>query len=381
MDNATDMTATEPDRRPRGLPAWFGPLLAAVVAVGAALAASQGGWLGAAAAVGAMAGGLLLGRGVRGEAPPATEDTGGARLMAREIVPVWQRHLEASHGEVEKGIGALLQSFSSLSDGLAAAAAQTAAGGPVNLGVGATDELIDRSGTTLDELIGPMQALRHQRFAMLRELGQLDDMVGKLRRHAKDLRVLARHSSLVALNASIEANRAGQAQGGFGVVAREVRDLSARATATGEALGAELDAAALRVTDLRRSTELADRSDEELQVEARLRARRVVGSLLSEMGQALQASGELREISMQLRDDLEKIFMGFQFQDRLSQMLDALRNDMARFSGWAASDGTASAADVRRWLEDLERSYTMEEQRTQHHDTVQIERQASVEFF
>lgn len=381
MDDAPRLTADVTDRRPTALPAWLVPVLAVVVAAGSALGGSEGGWLGAVAALAAGAGGWLAGRGLRNDAAQPVGGAGGARLMAQQIVPVWQRHLEASRGEVEKGIGALLQSFSSLSDGLAAAAAQTAAGGPVNLGVGATDELIDKSGTTLDELIAPMQALRHQRFQMVVELNELDQMVGRLRRHGKDLRALARHSSLVALNASIEANRAGQSQGGFGVVAREVRDLSARATETGDALGAELDAAAARVTALRRSTELADSSDEELQIEARLRARRVVGSLLSEMGQALQASGELRQISLQMRDDLEQVFMGFQFQDRLNQMLDSLRNDMVRFNGWIATGADASMADARAWLDELERSYTMEEQRTQHHDTVKIERSASVEFF
>jgi hypothetical protein len=64
--------------------------------------------------------------------------------------------------------------------------------------------------------------------------------------------------------------------------------------------------------------------------------------------------------------DLEPIYVGFQFQDRLGQMLENVSHDMQRFTDGLAEHDQADAAAAGRWLERLERSYTMEAQRRQH---------------
>lgn len=370
-----------------GQPSWqrlAAPLLAALLVVAAtALAGNLGALAGGLGAAVAVLCGVLIGRRFAGAVATRTSGTpgDGAHLMAREIVPVWQRQIEAARSGADHNVASLLESFSGLSDGLASAAGLAEQGKPVEIGVGAVDDLIDRNGTTLDELIAPMQQLRHLRHDMLAQLGELGGMLQRLDRLAKEVRTIGRHGGVVALNASIEANRAGQAQDGFGVVAREVRAMANRAGAAGDGLVSELDAAARRLTELRRACELADRGDDELQIEARVRARRVVSALLGEIHTALSAGGELRELSLGLRDELDRVLQGFQFQDKLSQMLDSVRNDMVRFGNWLESGNGATHADVAGWLETLERSYTMEDQRTQHHEMVHIERNSGVEFF
>jgi methyl-accepting chemotaxis protein len=54
---------------------------------------------------------------------------------------------------------------------------------------------------------------------------------------------------------------------------------------------------------------------------------------------------------------------------------------MARLTDWNEGTAQAKMADATEWLAELDRSYTMEEQRTQHHGNVRIEQGASVEFF
>ena len=85
--------------------------------------------------------------------------------------------------------------------------------------------------------------------------------------------------------------------------------------------------------------------------------------------------------ALRMNNELEQVFMGFQFQDRLTQMLDIVGRDMARFADWVQTNPAATQADVAEWLAALERTYTMEEQRTFHHGTVKIEHSANVEFF
>lgn len=64
--------------------------------------------------------------------------------------------------------------------------------------------------------------------------------------------------------------------------------------------------------------------------------------------------------------DLAPVYVGLQFQDRLGQMLESISRDMARFTDVLAEHDVADPAAASRWLEHLERSYTMDEQRHQH---------------
>jgi methyl-accepting chemotaxis protein len=122
-------------------------------------------------------------------------------------------------------------------------------------------------------------------------------------------------------------------------------------------------------------------ADDELDLVARQRARAVAAALVNEMSGTLRGSRELRESALRIRGELDHIFLGFQFQDRLNQMLDVVGRDMGRFAEWMAAQRTATPADAAQWLIELENTYTMEEQRTHHHGNVQIERSTAVEFF
>ena len=118
--------AASPPNAAAGGSAWPSAL-AGLSTFGAAMAASEAGpwsWLVALAGAGAV---VWLAR------QPATQGSNpshgsignhGARLMVSKVVPVWKRHVEASKQEADKGIGHLLENFSSLSDGLTTAARQ-----------------------------------------------------------------------------------------------------------------------------------------------------------------------------------------------------------------------------------------------------------------
>jgi methyl-accepting chemotaxis protein len=304
----------------------------------------------------------------------------GTTLMASQLVPVWKRHIEASRDAAEKGVGGLLQSFSNLSDGLSEAARHAEKLTP-SVSVGSTEEALEENAEALDALLEPMRTSRAERNAMVAEMLACSDRLAELGRVSKEVRELARHTNLVAFNASIEANRAGQSGSGFAVVAQEVRALAARSGEAGQRIHDQLNAITARIDRLRRQAELTTVSDEELDLMARSRARAVASALITRLAANVRGSRELREAALRMNGELEQIFMNFQFQDRLTQMLDILGRDMGRFAEWVQSNPTATHTDVADWLAALESSYTMEEQRTFHHGNVAIERSAAVEFF
>lgn len=355
--------------------------LAALSSFGAAMLASEAGpWAWLAAAAGAAAVAWLARPRTTQARHDHRDDSQGARLMVGKVVPVWQRHVEASKQEADKGINHLLESFSSLSDGLSAAAQQSQ-GEPMGLRAGTTDELLEQHTDAIDALLQPMQEACSQREAMLGQVLTLHDDLTELQHIAKEVRQIAAHTNLVALNASIEAHRAGREGQGFTVVAQEVRALASQSDSAGVRIAKRIDQLAERISQTRDAALVQSGSDEELRLRARMQARDVIGVLVQDLSRSLQSSRELQAASLQMGNDLEQIFMGFQFQDRLTQMLDAIGRDMARFAQWVDEHQHASQADAARWLEELERTYTMEEQRNHHHGTVDIKRSAGVDFF
>ena len=106
-----------------------------------------------------------------------------------------------------------------------------------------------------------------------------------------------------------------------------------------------------------------------------------LNGLLGAMGGALRSSGEVKAAAETLAQQLEATFVHFQFGDRLSQMLDIVARDMQSFARWVEANPYATQSDAAEWLANLEASYTMEEQRSQHHGNVHIDRGSEVEFF
>jgi methyl-accepting chemotaxis protein len=107
----------------------------------------------------------------------------------------------------------------------------------------------------------------------------------------------------------------------------------------------------------------------------------VLRALIGSSADFALASQELQRNSRLVQDDLEKIMMSLQSHDRLSQMLGSVIDDMARLGLWLDGGVDPLAQTPNKWLERLEQSYTMEAQRSSHHATVAIDKQAAVEFF
>ena len=115
--------------------------------------------------------------------------------------------------------------------------------------------------------------------------------------------------------------------------------------------------------------------------ELELAARQALAALMGAMGGALRSSGEVKAAAQTLGSQLEETFVNFQFGDRLAQMLDIVARDMQNFAHWVGANPYATQSDAADWLAKLEASYTMEEQRSQHHGNVHIDRGSEIEFF
>lgn len=264
----------------------------------------------------------------------------GPRLMVTEVVPVWQRHVEASRLAVEHGIGDLLESFSRLCEGVVAIgrhSPDTEAATPGLIDLPTVDARQNAVLTRLLDEVGVTHQRREQLLAQLAE-------------------------TLLHID-TIEA------------------DL--RESLPPEALPLQrLDESRSTVARLAQQVAADTRADHARQDLALGHARKSLSALAVERADPEEAACALQALSARIEKDLERVVLGLQFQDRLNQTLTNVACDMARFTDWMRRNEHASPADAMRWLAELERTYTMQEQRTRHHDQPSTPSQGgSVEFF
>lgn len=311
----------------------------------------------------------------------AGSPAGGEELapLTRQVVPVWQRQIETARQHSEESSGLLLSHFGAVSETLDQVSTAIAAGSTV--GVGTADQVLDEQQQGIEGLLAPLQRAVQDKESMLAEVQRITGWMGELSKLAGDVKTLARHTNLVAINATIEASRAGELGRSFAVVAQEVRKLSSRTTETGERIAARVQEIEALVAELQRRNEIEASTEEELREVVHDHARAVISGLLLSADRLGARSAVVMQASERLRESVEQLFIGLQGQDRLSQMLAIVTDDMGRLCAWADGAPDPCAAHFSKWLERLEASYTTDEQRNTHHGTVAVARGSGVEFF
>ena len=310
----------------------------------------------------------------------------GPGVMLRQVVPVWSRQLLVTRTAGDDGMGQLLGAFASISETLDQLTRQLESFQP-SAEPGALASAIAEQRPALDALVTPMTRAFAQRDALVSQLGDCATAVGRLQRLSKEAREVGRHTRLVAFNASIEANRgqrgpvAGHHDGGSQQVAAEVRTLAERITSLCDQMDEHLGVMATATTQGHRDGLLNDTTPDELALEIELRARQALEAMMASLGAAMQGSAEVHQTGAALRGQLDEAFTHFQFGDRLAQMLQIIGDDMAAFAEWSAAHPASTLADAQAWLAALEKKYTMDEQRAEHHGVQNVDRGTEVEFF
>ena len=283
------------------------------------------------------------------------------------VLPVWSEQIEAARAHTEQEIVSLTSRFAELADRIHSVAGNDQGSG---------DRLVNLMASSQNQLDGILQSLREamsSKGALLTEVNGLAGLTEQLKSMAKDVGDVARQTNLLALNAAIEAARAGEAGRGFAVVADEVRKLSTLSGDTGQKIGETVETvngAIARTLELsqrhaERDTGTLNQSGETIE--------QVIGAFGGTTRDVVERSDTLAENATAVGGAIAEVLVALQFQDRVSQMLGHIRDDQARLErlvierrALAASGQPLPRLDTQGWLAELARTYTMAEQVAVH---------------
>ncbi|HEY9199948.1 MAG TPA: methyl-accepting chemotaxis protein [Gammaproteobacteria bacterium] len=290
--------------------------------------------------------------------------------LCLNALPIWNRHIETARGQTEAAVTALTQRFALLVQRLEnAVQASRQAGGNDNSSVAAT---VSQSEIALRGVVDSLRTTQAGRTAMLDEVRSLTRYTEELKAMAAQVAAIAGQTNLLALNAAIEAARAGEAGRGFAVVADEVRKLSTLSSQTGKHMTDKVNIINDSIESAFAIAAQSAANDESAVSQSETVISTVVADFTRIVGDLGRSAELMQSESDGIRAEIEDMLVALQFQDRTSQILAQVINtltDLERTIGLhrtAQARGETVPFDVTAWLENMEAGYAMLEQRLNH---------------
>jgi len=300
----------------------------------------------------------------------------GLEQICDKAAPIWVKQIETARSQTEEGITEVAARFAAIVERLqaSAAASQQAAGDGDGAAGGRVVSVLSRSETDLVAVNRSMDAARHERAAMVQDVRELIAYTADLKKMATDVEEIASQTNLLALNAAIEAARAGEAGRGFAVVADEVRKLSTLSSDTGKKMAEKVNIINRSIAAVIGAAERFSEEDTRSVTEAEKTIHKVLGNFKEVASGLSESSDMLRRESEGIREEISDTLVYLQFQDRVSQILAHVRDNLdglhARLKQCAAerSGGGSPEIDTDAWLNEMALGYTTAEQRRNHRD-------------
>jgi methyl-accepting chemotaxis protein len=188
----------------------------------------------------------------------------------------------------------------------------------VTLMAGHTAEFSEKGQAAIQQAIAGMHEIRTQVSAIAQTIVRLGQLTRRIDEIIMSVSEIATQSNLLALNASIEAARAGAHGRGFAVVADEVRTLSQQSTAAAQQVRATLGEIQGAMRETIQATQVGLQGVD-AGVTLTQEADRVMVHLAHNVSESYRAVKSIFDVIRQQMEDLEQIAIKIDMIDHITQ--------------------------------------------------------------
>lgn len=183
------------------------------------------------------------------------------------------------------------------------------------------DRFIEETSDTMQRIVDTIVA--NSKVGM--ELVELTDDIARrtheVERILSEIGGIAKQTNLLALNAAIEAARAGEAGRGFAVVADEVRDLSTRTAQFSDEISRVMSGVGGVVKETESAIQRMASQDMTFALESKQRVEEVVGRVQQISNDRSHAIAQLGQAAGRVDIEVNRAVTALQFQDLVSQLI------------------------------------------------------------
>ena len=284
------------------------------------------------------------------DAPVVPEGLVAVEDVLRECAATFRRQHEAIRSEVSRVQDMLSDAIATLTSSFNGILTATQAQEAIAVGLVKDDDEAE-SATSFDTFVETTSAFMQKvvdNVVMNSKLGmELVELTDRISRRASDVESIlgqiagiAKQTNLLALNAAIEAARAGEAGRGFAVVADEVRDLSTRTSQLSQQISTVMKSMREGVSGAEEAIERLASTDMNFAVQSKDQVAQVLTSIEDINQQRGKAIVRLGEHAREMDGEVGRAITALQFQDMVSQLIthvdkraEALDAFMGEFDG------------------------------------------------
>lgn len=206
------------------------------------------------------------------------------------------------------------------------------------------------------------QHVNNLRKIYTEDLVALKNTVQKINEFADQISEMSEMTSVLAINASIEAARVGQAGKGFAVIAENVQKLSRNSQTIADRMAQLVQEVFNRVTESfsQQEKKMGQASDMLLKAENDLSL--LISDIPSQVDRLSGSISGTRKLAAEVGERLQRITVNLQFQDSTRQILEHIFQALAQHLDGTPADLTADPEQNRRVQELVSAYFTVAEE-------------------